>query len=76
MNPFWRIGKQLAGGTLIALGVVGLVLPGIQGIACILLGLYLLGFEKADFVRGLLVLERRIPWLAGGFSRLRAKLER
>jgi hypothetical protein len=76
MKPVWRIGKQAAGGALIALGVVGLVLPGIQGIACIVLGAYLLGFEKRHFLSGLARLERRFPWMSRGVARLRTRLER
>lgn len=76
MKIVWRIGKRFAGGTLIVLGVVGLVLPGIQGIACILLGAYLLGFEREHMVSGLKYIERRVPFLAGVASRIRLRLER
>lgn len=76
MKIVWRIGKRVAGGTLIALGVVGLFLPFIQGIACILLGAYLLGFEREHMIHGLKVIERRVPFLAGLAGALRMKLDR
>ena len=41
-----KILKKIAGVTLIALGIIGLFLPILQGVLLILAGLFLLGIEK------------------------------
>ena len=41
-----KILKKIAGITLIAVGIIGLFLPIIQGVLLILAGLFLLGIKK------------------------------
>ena len=45
-NAIVVIGRKVLGVALIALGVLGLVLPGLQGIAMIAAGIVLLGNQK------------------------------
>ncbi len=45
-SSFRRIARKAAGVCLIVVGIPGLVLPGLQGIAMIALGLVMLGKEE------------------------------
>lgn len=56
-----RIGIFIVGWILILVGVAGLVLPGIQGIATIILGAALLSLDNELVYRGLRKLLRRWP---------------
>jgi uncharacterized membrane protein YbaN (DUF454 family) len=58
-----RIGIFVLGWVLIVVGVAGLVLPGIQGIAVILAGAALLSLDNELVYRGLRRLLSRWPWL-------------
>jgi hypothetical protein len=58
-----RVGIFVVGWLLILVGVAGLVLPGIQGIATILVGAALLSLDNALFYRGLRRLLGRWPHL-------------
>ncbi|HKI05757.1 MAG TPA: PGPGW domain-containing protein, partial [Thermoanaerobaculia bacterium] len=58
-----RVGIFVVGWLLILVGVAGLVLPGIQGIATILVGAALLSLDNALFYRGLRRLLSRWPHL-------------
>jgi hypothetical protein len=50
-----KIGKQILGGTLIILGIAGLFLPFMQGIAFIIAGTILLGNKQLlDFFKKIL----------------------
>src|SRR3954470_3921794 len=62
--PFWvRVAIFLLGWLLILVGVAGLVLPGIQGIATILAGAALLSLDNELVYRGLRRLLARWPRL-------------
>lgn len=56
-----RVGIFIVGWILILVGVAGLVLPGIQGIATIILGAALLSLDNELVYRGLRKLLRRWP---------------
>ena len=56
----WRIVRIATGSTLLALGVVGLVLPILQGIALILMGLAVLATELPWARRWLRALRDRV----------------
>jgi Putative transmembrane protein (PGPGW) len=58
-----RIGIFIVGWLLILVGVAGLVLPGIQGIATILIGAALLSLDNVLVYRGLRRLLARWPHL-------------
>ena len=58
----WRIVRLVSGWTLIALGIVGLVLPILQGVALIVAGLALLAPD--------------MPWARRSLDWLRARLRR
>lgn len=58
-----RIGIFVLGWVLIVMGVAGLVLPGVQGIAAILAGAALLSLDNELVYRGLRRLLARWPWL-------------
>ncbi|PYQ58189.1 MAG: hypothetical protein DMF53_20880 [Acidobacteria bacterium] len=60
--PFWvRVAIFILGWLLILVGVAGLVLPGIQGIATILVGAALLSLDNELIYRGLRRLLTRWP---------------
>jgi Putative transmembrane protein (PGPGW) len=62
--PLWvRVGIFAVGWLLILVGVAGLVLPGIQGIATILVGAALLSLDNELVYRGLRRLLARWPQL-------------
>ena len=62
--PVWvRVGIFVVGWLLILVGVAGLVLPGIQGIATILVGAALLSLDNELVYRGLRRLLARWPQL-------------
>ncbi len=63
-SPFWRVARLIAGWTLVALGIVGLFLPILQGVALILAGLALLA-PDVPFAR------RWLDWLKNRVRRLR-----
>ena len=63
-SPFWRVARLIAGWTLVALGIVGLFLPILQGVALILAGLALLA-PDVPFAR------RWLAWLKNRVRRLR-----
>jgi hypothetical protein len=56
-----RVGIFVVGWILVLVGVAGLVLPGIQGIATILIGAALLSLDNELVYRGLRKLLRRWP---------------
>ena len=56
-----RVGIFIVGWILVLVGVAGLVLPGIQGIATILIGAALLSLDNELVYRGLRKLLRRWP---------------
>lgn len=55
-----RFGKMIAGGVLIIVGLVGLVLPVLPGLLLIYLGLELLGFGLV--IRELVIKYRKKYW--------------
>jgi len=60
--PFWvRVAIFILGWLLMLIGVVGLILPGIQGIATILVGAALLSLDNELIYRGLRRLLARWP---------------
>lgn len=60
--PFWvRVAIFILGWLLILIGVAGLILPGIQGIATILVGAALLSLDSELIHRGLRRLLARWP---------------
>ena len=63
-SPFWRLARLIAGWTLVALGILGLFLPVVQGVALILAGLALLA-PDVPFAR------RWLNWLKNRVGRLR-----
>ncbi len=63
-SPFWRLARLIAGWTLVALGILGLFLPIVQGLALILAGLALLA-PDVPFAR------RWLNWLKNRVGRLR-----
>ena len=63
-SPFWRVVRLIAGWTLVALGILGLFLPILQGVALILAGLALLA-PDVPFAR------RWLDWLKNRVRRLR-----
>ncbi len=65
-RPFWRVARLIAGWTLVALGIVGLFLPILQGVALILAGLALLA-PDVPFAR------RWLDWLKNRVRRLRRR---
>ncbi|HVR97015.1 MAG TPA: PGPGW domain-containing protein [Thermoanaerobaculia bacterium] len=72
--PFWvRVAIFVIGWVLILIGVAGLVLPGIQGIATILVGAALLSIDNELIYRGLRRSCRRWPKLWHKIERFRAK---
>ncbi|MEX2644007.1 MAG: PGPGW domain-containing protein [Acetobacterales bacterium] len=58
-----RIGILVAGWLMILLGIVGLVLPFLQGILFLAIGVYLLSLESVWVKRRLDRLEQRYPQL-------------
>ena len=79
--PFWvRVAIFILGWLLILVGVAGLVLPGIQGIATILVGAALLSLDNELIYRGLRRLLTRWPkaWnrLEGFREKARERLHR
>lgn len=56
-----RVGIFIVGWILVLVGVAGLVLPGIQGVATILIGAALLSLDNELVYRGLRKLLRRWP---------------
>jgi len=63
-SPIWRLVRLITGWTLVGLGIVGLFLPLLQGVALILAGLALLA-PDVPFAR------RCLDWLKNRISRLR-----
>lgn len=68
-----RIGIFIAGWLLILVGVAGLVLPGIQGVATILIGAALLSLDNELVYRGLRRSLARWPKLWHKIEHFRAK---
>jgi uncharacterized protein len=58
----WRAGKITVGVLLLALGVIGLFLPFLQGILFLIMGLSLLSTESERAKAWLHYLERRVGW--------------
>ena len=70
-----RVVVLILGWTLIAIGVVGLFVPILQGILFIMLGLYVLSRESR-MARGWLVkLQRRYPKIHAQARRVRERLK-
>lgn len=63
LSPITRIVLFVVGWALILVGIAGLVLPGIQGILTILLGLAVLSVASRTIHRLLRSLLQRWPWL-------------
>jgi uncharacterized membrane protein YbaN (DUF454 family) len=63
-SPLWRMARLVAGWLLVALGIVGLALPILQGVALILAGLALLA-PDVPFAR------RWLDWLKNRVRKLR-----
>ncbi len=63
-SPFWRVARLIAGWTLVVLGIIGLFLPILQGVALILAGLALLA-PDVPFAR------RWLDWIKNRARRLR-----
>jgi uncharacterized membrane protein YbaN (DUF454 family) len=61
----WRAGKITVGVLLVALGVVGLFLPVLQGILFLIMGLSLLSTESSRAKAWLHYLEQRAGWRKG-----------
>ena len=74
MAPLLAGGRIILGMVLVVIGIVGLVLPGIQGIACIVIGAFLLGMRREQVIDWLERTERRVPWLKFITSRIRNML--
>lgn len=68
-SSFWRLARLIAGWTLVALGILGLFLPILQGVALILAGLALLA-PDVPFAR------RWLDWLKNRVRRLRRNRRR
>jgi hypothetical protein len=68
-----RIAIFVIGWILVLVGVAGLVLPGIQGIATILIGAALLSLDNALVYRGLRKLLRRWPDILHRLEHFREK---
>jgi uncharacterized membrane protein YbaN (DUF454 family) len=64
---------KLAGWAFILLGLAGLVLPVLQGILFLLVGLYLLSSESPWAARLLHKLRERFPKISGKFDEAKAK---
>jgi hypothetical protein len=72
--PFWaRVTVFVLGWVLILIGVAGLVLPGIQGIATIILGAALLSLDNQLIYRGMRRTLSRWPKVWHMIERFRAK---
>lgn len=74
LSPITRILLVFVGWVLVAIGIAGLVLPGIQGILTILLGLAVLSVASRTIHRLLRALLHRWPWLWEKIERFRAKV--
>ena len=74
LSPITRILLIVAGWILLLIGIAGLVLPGIQGILTILLGLAVLSVASRTIHRLLRALLHRWPWLWEKIERFRAKV--
>ena len=68
----WR--RRLAGFSLLGLGVVGLVLPFLQGFLFIALGLFVLRDQYGWARRGMDKLHRRWPRQMGGLEGLEQRM--
>ncbi len=66
----------MAGWALLLLGVVGLVLPVLQGWILIAVGALLLAPDVPLFTRLVAWIERRVPAVGGTLRRLRRRLGR
>ena len=74
-KPITRVVVLILGWMLIAIGVVGLFVPVLQGILFIMLGLYVLSRESR-MARGWLVkLQRRYPEVHAAARRVKNKLK-
>jgi hypothetical protein len=72
--PFWvRVTVFVVGWILILVGVAGLVLPGIQGIATIVVGAALLSLDNELIYRGLRRSFRRWPKVWQKIEKFRTK---
>ena len=69
MAKFWRIGRIISGFALLVLGIIGLALPVLQGVAMIVAGLLLLAPEF-PWAR------RLLNWLKARYKRFRASAAR
>lgn len=74
-RPSTRVVRLVAGWLLLILGVAGLVLPFLQGILFLLLGLYVLAPEWPWARRQLARLRGRFPEAAGALDRAGHKME-
>ena len=75
-RPLARMVVLAAGCTLVVLGTVGLVLPVLQGVLLILLGLYVLSRESRTARRLHEQLLARHPGLRSAVERAKARLRR
>lgn len=71
-----RIGLLVLGWAFIVVGFAGLFLPVIQGILCLLIGLFILSTEYAWAHHLLNKLKQRFPKIAAQFEKAREKAER
>lgn len=61
MHPRLRIALTILGWILVGLGVIGLLLPFLQGLLFIVLGLYLLSFNSSWAKRNIKRLRQKYP---------------
>lgn len=76
MSPWARAGLLTLGGVLIAIGVAGLVLPGIQGIVTIVAGLVVVSLGSHTAHRWTRRNLRRWPFALDKYERMRRTLRR
>lgn len=75
-SPWARIGLLTLGGALIAIGIAGLVLPGIQGVITIVAGLVVLSLGSRTAHRWTRRRLRRWPKILDRYERMRRALRR
>lgn len=73
MRHFKRLGLLALGWAFILVGIAGLFLPVIQGILCLLIGLFILSTEYIWAHRLLLKLKQRFPGVARHMDAATAK---
>ena len=74
LSPITRLILFAIGWILVLIGIAGLVLPGIQGILTILLGLAVLSVASRTVHRLLRALLQHWPWLWEKIERFREKV--